>query len=93
LYARGSEFLEKYGQSSTDCVKLDLPDEQLCRRIWTTKSDSTQVVIAELEDPNTGKKVLYSAGKCEYGILGQGEGDNNEKVKESNKFKKTHHGR
>jgi hypothetical protein len=37
----------------------------------------------ELEDSKTGKKQIYSAGKSEKGMLGQGD-----RVKESREFKK-----
>ena len=37
----------------------------------------------ELEDSETGAKQIYSAGKSEKGMLGQGD-----KVKESREFKK-----
>lgn len=59
----------------------------LARRVWCTKADYHRVCFVELENQDTGKKAIYTAGYSEYGCLGQNEKDGN-KIKESQSFQK-----
>lgn len=86
LWAWGKRLLETLDLSTKEPVQLKLPPGTLCRRVWAPHGpdgDSSACAFAELEDSGTGKKHIYSAGKSERGMLGQGD-----KAKESREFKK-----
>lgn len=87
LWARGESFLEMLDQASKETVQVKLPAGQLCRRAWVGKASASPCAFVELEDESTGKKCIYSAGRSEYGLLGQGSVEGTE-VKESREFKK-----
>lgn len=82
LWARGQRFLEAVDQASKDAVKLKLPAGQLCRRAWAGKAAASPCAFVELEDAETKEKSIYSAGRSEKGLLGQGVN-----IKESREFK------
>jgi alpha-tubulin suppressor-like RCC1 family protein len=86
LWAWGKRFLDAIDQTSKDPIELKLPQGTLCRRAWAPggpDSESSACAFVELEECKTGKKHIYSAGKSEKGMLGQGD-----RVKESREFNK-----
>jgi alpha-tubulin suppressor-like RCC1 family protein len=89
LYGWGKRFLENVNQTSADPVELKLPKDMLARRVWapgTVADSENAVVYLELEDLTTKKKQIYSAGKSEKGMLGQGD-----KVKTCSEFTKIYY--
>lgn len=86
LWAWGKRFLEALDLASKDPVELKLPQGTQCRRVWAPAgpdSEGSACAFVELEESKTGNKHIYSAGKSEKGLLGQGD-----KAKESKEFKK-----
>jgi len=83
LWGWGRRFLEAIGQESNTPKQLKLPRGQLCRRAWAATGTESPCAFIELEDSEAGTKAIYSAGRSEKGLLGQGVN-----VKESKDFKK-----
>ena len=83
LWGWGRRFLEAVGQESNTPKQLKLPRGQLCRRVWAATGPDSPCAFIELEDSESGTKAIYSAGRSEKGLLGQGVN-----VKESRDFKK-----
>jgi hypothetical protein len=86
LWAWGKRFLEAVDQSGKDPIELRLPKDTLARRVWAPGGGDragSACAFVELEDSNTKAKRIYSAGKSEKGLLGQGEA-----AKESREFQK-----
>jgi alpha-tubulin suppressor-like RCC1 family protein len=87
LWCQGKLFLDLLDQSSEEPTLVKLPENMICRRVWTSRSEENiLLVLAELKDKTTGKKFIYSAGESSDGLLGQGDD-----VLLSNEFKKIHY--
>lgn len=83
VWAWGNNFLELIDQNSQTPIQLKKPKDTMAKRCWVNKSGESYVAFVEFEHTETKKRHIYSAGKSEYGLLGQGD-----KVTESRSFKK-----
>jgi len=60
---------------SNEASQLALPKGKICKRVWAADSLKQKLCVAflELEDTKSGTRRLYSIGKSEGGMLGQGQ--------------------
>lgn len=72
LWAMGNRLLKKLGLESEVPVQLPVPEDLFVTRCWASASHDMQLALIECRN-KAGELRLYSAGKNDQGLLGQGQ--------------------
>lgn len=80
LYGMGNRLLKKLGLESETPIHIPMKDEAQVKRTWCSNATELPCIIVEVVNKD-GNLQLFSAGKNEQGLLGQGN-----KIKDTKLF-------